>query len=177
MSIWIVSSVRIRERERFDIWIVSSVSHNWQTCLFMCVMVDQREALAVTTRLTDTVYLVGPIAETFMFTSLVLLHWNAWEYWYSVGSNCSQGSYYVQGLRAARLSTVVIRVGSIIIQVPDGLDSTLVISFISISYIYTSNSPCSKLQAPKSVTSLFSFSGQKSDKSIGLGARLQDFYI
>ena len=95
-----------------------------------------------------------------------------YKYWFSVGSNCSQGSYYVQGLRAARLSTVVIRVGSIIIQVPDGLDSTLVISFISISYIYTSNSPCSKLQAPKSVTSLFFIFRPKSDKSIGLG---QDF--
>ena len=31
-----------------------------QMCLYMCVMVDQREALAVTTRLTDTVYLVRP---------------------------------------------------------------------------------------------------------------------
>jgi hypothetical protein len=27
-----------------------------QMCLFMCVVVDQREAIAVTTRLTDTVY-------------------------------------------------------------------------------------------------------------------------
>ena len=31
-----------------------------QMCLYMCVMVDQREALAVTTQLTDTVYLVRP---------------------------------------------------------------------------------------------------------------------
>ena len=31
-----------------------------QMCLYMCVMEDQREALAVTTRLTDTVYLVRP---------------------------------------------------------------------------------------------------------------------
>ena len=29
-----------------------------QMCLYMCVMVDQREALAVTTGLTDMVYLV-----------------------------------------------------------------------------------------------------------------------
>jgi hypothetical protein len=28
----------------------------WQTCLFMCVLVDLREALAVTNQLTDTVY-------------------------------------------------------------------------------------------------------------------------
>ena len=27
-----------------------------QMCLYMCVMVDQREALVVTTRPTDTVY-------------------------------------------------------------------------------------------------------------------------
>ena len=33
---------------------------NWQMCLFMCVMVYQLEALAVTTRLTDTVDLVRP---------------------------------------------------------------------------------------------------------------------
>jgi hypothetical protein len=32
----------------------------WQMCLYMCVMVDQREALAVTTRLTDTVYIGSP---------------------------------------------------------------------------------------------------------------------
>ena len=31
-----------------------------QMCLYMCVMVDQREALAVTTRLTDTVYFGSP---------------------------------------------------------------------------------------------------------------------
>ena len=31
-----------------------------QMCLYMCVMVDQHEALAVTTQLTDTVYLVRP---------------------------------------------------------------------------------------------------------------------
>ena len=31
-----------------------------QMCLYICVMVDQREALAVTTQLTDTVYLVRP---------------------------------------------------------------------------------------------------------------------
>ena len=31
-----------------------------QMFLYMCVMVDQHEALAVTTRLTDTVYLVHP---------------------------------------------------------------------------------------------------------------------
>ena len=31
-----------------------------QMCLYMCVMVDQREALAVTTRITDQVYLVRP---------------------------------------------------------------------------------------------------------------------
>ena len=29
-----------------------------QMCLYMCVMVNQREALAVTTQLTDTVYLM-----------------------------------------------------------------------------------------------------------------------
>ena len=32
-----------------------------QMCLYMCVMVDQREALAVTTQLTDMVYLIRPI--------------------------------------------------------------------------------------------------------------------
>ena len=31
-----------------------------QMCLYMCVMVDQREALAVTTRLTYTVYFGWP---------------------------------------------------------------------------------------------------------------------
>ena len=31
-----------------------------QMCLYMSVMIDQREALAVTTQLTDTVYLVRP---------------------------------------------------------------------------------------------------------------------
>ena len=31
-----------------------------QMCLYMCVTVDQREALAVTTRLTDTVYFDSP---------------------------------------------------------------------------------------------------------------------
>jgi hypothetical protein len=31
-----------------------------QMCLYMCVMIDQREALAVTTQLTDTVYLGSP---------------------------------------------------------------------------------------------------------------------
>jgi hypothetical protein len=31
-----------------------------QTCLYMCVMVDMREALAVTTQLTDTVYFGSP---------------------------------------------------------------------------------------------------------------------
>ena len=31
-----------------------------QMCLYMCEMVDQREALVVTTRLTDQVYLVCP---------------------------------------------------------------------------------------------------------------------
>ena len=36
------------------------LSHNWQTCQFVCVMVDQREALAVTIRLTDTVYFGSP---------------------------------------------------------------------------------------------------------------------
>ena len=37
---------------------------NWQTCLFMYVMVDQREALAVTTRLTDTVYFGFPFRDS-----------------------------------------------------------------------------------------------------------------
>jgi hypothetical protein len=36
------------------------VRSDWQTCLYMCVMVDQREALAVTTGLTDTVYFGSP---------------------------------------------------------------------------------------------------------------------
>jgi hypothetical protein len=31
-----------------------------QMCLYMCVMVDQREALAVTARLTDTIYFGSP---------------------------------------------------------------------------------------------------------------------
>ena len=31
-----------------------------QMCLCMCVLLDQHEALAVTTQLTDTVYLVRP---------------------------------------------------------------------------------------------------------------------
>ena len=32
--------------------------------LYMCVMVDQREALAVTTRLTDTVYFGSPYRDS-----------------------------------------------------------------------------------------------------------------
>ena len=35
-----------------------------QMCLYMCVMVDQREALAVTTRLTDTVYFGLPYRDS-----------------------------------------------------------------------------------------------------------------
>ena len=35
-----------------------------QMCLYMCVMVDQREALAVTTRLTDTVYFGSPYRDS-----------------------------------------------------------------------------------------------------------------
>ena len=31
-----------------------------QMCLYMCVILDQREALAVTSRLTDTVYFGSP---------------------------------------------------------------------------------------------------------------------
>jgi hypothetical protein len=31
-----------------------------QMCLYMCVMAEHREALAVTTRLTDTVYFGSP---------------------------------------------------------------------------------------------------------------------
>jgi hypothetical protein len=34
-----------------------------QMCLYMCVMEDQHEALAVTTRLTDTVYFGSPYFE------------------------------------------------------------------------------------------------------------------
>jgi hypothetical protein len=33
-------------------------------CLYMCVMVDQREALAVTTRLTDMVYFGSPYRDS-----------------------------------------------------------------------------------------------------------------
>ena len=35
-----------------------------QMCLYMCVMVDQREALAVTTQLTDTVYFGSPYRDS-----------------------------------------------------------------------------------------------------------------
>ena len=35
-----------------------------QMCLFMCEMVDQREALAVTTRLTDTVCFGSPYRDS-----------------------------------------------------------------------------------------------------------------
>jgi hypothetical protein len=35
-----------------------------QMCLYMCVMVDQREAPAVTTRLTDTVYFGSPYRDS-----------------------------------------------------------------------------------------------------------------
>ena len=35
-----------------------------QMCLYMCVMVDQHEALAVTTRLTDTVYFGLPYRDS-----------------------------------------------------------------------------------------------------------------
>jgi hypothetical protein len=35
-----------------------------QMCLYMCVMVDQRVALAVTTQLTDTVYFGSPYRDS-----------------------------------------------------------------------------------------------------------------
>jgi hypothetical protein len=35
-----------------------------QMCLYMCVMVDQCEALAVATRLTDTVYFGSPYRDS-----------------------------------------------------------------------------------------------------------------
>ena len=35
-----------------------------QMCLYMCVMVDQREALAVTTRLTNMVYFGLPYRDS-----------------------------------------------------------------------------------------------------------------
>ena len=37
-----------------------------QMCLYMCVMVDQREALAVTTRLTDQVYFTTKLIGTWV---------------------------------------------------------------------------------------------------------------
>ena len=36
----------------------------WKMYLFMCVMVDQREALAVTTQLIDTVYFGSPYRDS-----------------------------------------------------------------------------------------------------------------
>jgi hypothetical protein len=35
-----------------------------QMCLYMCVMVDQRESLAVTTRLIDMVYFGSPYRDS-----------------------------------------------------------------------------------------------------------------
>jgi hypothetical protein len=35
-----------------------------QMCLYMCVMVDQREALVVTTPLTNTVYFGSPYLDS-----------------------------------------------------------------------------------------------------------------
>jgi hypothetical protein len=52
-----------------------------QMCLYMCVMVDQREALAVTTQLTDSVYFGsnhqpwGQKAATLHFTTKLSGSW------------------------------------------------------------------------------------------------------
>jgi hypothetical protein len=42
-------------------------------CLYMCVMVDQREALAVTTRLTDTVYFGSPYRDYLMIMMTIIV--------------------------------------------------------------------------------------------------------
>ena len=52
-----------REREVRNMSSIISEPYQ-QMCLYMCVMVDQHEALAVTTRLTDKVYFGSPYRDS-----------------------------------------------------------------------------------------------------------------
>ena len=85
VSLHFHSTVQLPTKRERKVWHMNTIicEPYRQMCLYMRVMVDQREALAITTRLTDTVYLVHPtgiptvnpwvsIAATLHFTTIFM---------------------------------------------------------------------------------------------------------